>query len=130
MPPDPELLAEVGAWIRKARQDIETARYELLADPPFAEDVAFHSQQATEKALKALKTHNLVELGQQCLAIAADMESLLRRAAPLTEFAWKFRYPGGPDLIDPEEARASLATAEAVVEAVAARIPLNPPASA
>lgn len=139
MPPDPELLAEVGAWIGKARRDIDTARYELLADPPFAEDAAFHAQQAAEKALKALltwhsrlfrKTHNLVELGQQCVEFAPDLEPLLRRAAPLTEFAWKFRYPGDPDRIDPEVARAALATAEEVVEAVAARIPFTPPASA
>jgi len=66
-------------------------------------DITFHAQQAVEKTLKGFlcwhgrtfrKTHNLIELGQSCAEIDGTLESLLRRAAPLTEYAWKFRYPG------------------------------------
>ncbi len=73
----------------------------MQADPPFSEDIQFHSQQAVEKTLKAFlswhrtpfrKTHNLVELGDACCQIEASLELLLRGAAPLTEYAWKFRY--------------------------------------
>jgi hypothetical protein len=42
--------------------------------------------------------------GETCCQIDPSLESLLRRAAPLTEYAGKFRYPG-----DPEEATAEAA---------------------
>src|SRR5713226_8435516 len=102
MPHDPALIAEVRAWLLKAAKDLAAADYEMLASPPFAEDIAFHAQQATEKVLKAFlswhrlpfrKTHNLVERGEACTGIDQSLEPLLRRAAPLTEYAWKFRYP-------------------------------------
>ena len=102
MPHDPALVAEVRAWLSKAGKDLAAATYELQAAPPFSDDIVFHAQQAAEKALKAFlswhcipfrKTHNLVELGEACCQIDQSLELLLRRAAPLTEYAWKFRYP-------------------------------------
>ena len=42
------------------------------------------------------KTHDLVELGGQCVARDTTLESVLRAAAPLTEYAWRYRYPGEP----------------------------------
>ncbi len=72
MPRDDALQAETRGWIMKAARDLATADYELKANPPFAEDIVFHAQQAVEKTLKAFltwhgrifrKTHNLVELG-------------------------------------------------------------------
>lgn len=103
MPHDPAFVAETQSWLRKARTDLDAGAYEMTADPPFCADVAFHAQQAAEKAIKAFltwhaqtfrKTHNLVELGQACAAIDSSLESLLRRCVGLTEYAWKFRYPG------------------------------------
>ena len=32
---DPALVAEVGAWLRKAGKDLATGEYEMLAEPPF-----------------------------------------------------------------------------------------------
>ena len=101
-------------------------------DPPFAEDIVFHSQQAVEKSLKAFlswhvlpfrKTHNLVELGEACSHIDQSLESLFRRAAPLTEYAWKFRYPGDPVEPSAQEAADALSVAPAVFEAVLSRLP-------
>lgn len=60
------------------------------------------------------KTHNLVELGEACCQIDQSLEPLLRRAAPLTEYAWKFRYPGDPEEATAEEAGTALATAREV----------------
>ena len=132
MPHDPALVAEVRAWLSKAAKDVAAATYELQADPPFSEDIVFHAQQAAEKALKAFlswyripfrKTHNLVELGKTCTGIDSSLESLLRRTAPLTEYAWKFRYPGDPEQATRSEAEDALATAREVVDAVLNRLP-------
>lgn len=55
-------------------------------------DALFHCQQAIEKALKAFltwhdepfrKTHDLGELGTQCVTLDDTLTALLRRAAPL-----------------------------------------------
>jgi len=64
------------------------------------------NQQAAEKALKAFltwrdvpfrKTHDLAEIGQQCIAVDRSLEALCRSAEGLTTFAWIFRYPGEPE---------------------------------
>lgn len=117
---DPSLAVEVRGWFSKAGKDLATAEYELQAEPPFAEDILFHSQQAVEKSLKGFlswhgipfrKTHNLIELGEVCCQVDRSLEPLLRRAAPLTEYAWKFRYPGDDEDPSPEEAGSALNSA-------------------
>jgi HEPN domain-containing protein len=132
MPHDPALLAETRSWLSKAAKDLAAAAYESQAIPPFVEDIVFHSQQAVEKALKGFltwhgqpfrKTHNLIELGEECARIDLDLEALLRRAAPLTEYAWKFRYPGDPEKPAPEEATQALGTALQVYDALLERLP-------
>jgi HEPN domain-containing protein len=99
---DPVRVADTRAWLTKMSKDLRDAEIDLAADPPLLEDVMFHCQQAVEKVLKAFltwhdrlfrKTHDLVEVGGQCVTIDSTLEPLLRRAAPLTEYAWKFRYP-------------------------------------
>jgi HEPN domain-containing protein len=89
--------------LEKAGVDLRSARADLATDPPIAADALFHCQQAVEKALKAFltwhdrpfrKTHDLVELGGQCVALDPALDNRLRTAALLTEYAWKFRYPG------------------------------------
>jgi hypothetical protein len=47
----------------------------------------------------------------------------LRRVAPLTEYAWKFRYPGDPEEATPEEAASAYAAAREVLDAVLGRLP-------
>lgn len=95
---------DVRAWLRKAELDLRVAAHEIsAAESGLWSDVVFHAQQATEKALKALlalhdvpfrKTHNLEELGRQCVVVDSTLETLADHAAPLTEYAWKFRNPG------------------------------------
>jgi HEPN domain-containing protein len=126
MPPD-ERADEVAAWLARAGQDLRAARVDLAADPPLAADAAFHCQQAVEKSLKAFlvhhdhpftKTHDIGVLAQACLPHEPSLESLLRRAAPLTEYAWRFRYPG--EELDPEpgEVEEDLSAAAEVVERI------------
>lgn len=69
------------------------------------------------------KAAKLVELGEACSRIDRSLESLFRRAAPLTEYAWTFRYPGDPDEPSAQEAADALAVARAVFEAVSSRLP-------
>lgn len=119
---------EVAAWLSRAEQDLRAAHVDLGADPPLRGDAAFHCQQAAEKALKALltrhdhpfrKTHDIGELAMAALEHEPSLEGLLRESVVLTEYAWRFRYPG--ELFEPdlEEVRAALDVATRVVESVA-----------
>jgi HEPN domain-containing protein len=132
MPLDPALVAEARAWLTKAAEDLRAGEFELHADPPLAFDIVFHAQQAAEKAMKGFltwhsrtfrKTHNLIEIGEACAALRPALEPLLRRAAPLTEYAWKFRYPGDPEAPTPEEAEGALSLAREVYEAILGELP-------
>ncbi|MBM3470065.1 MAG: HEPN domain-containing protein [Armatimonadetes bacterium] len=132
MPLDPARVAESRAWLTRAALDLRAAEFGRTGDPLLASDVVFHCQQMVEKAMKAFltwhdrpfgKTHNLVELGQQCAAIVPELEPVLRRTAWLTEYAWKYRYPGEPDLPSREETEEALGTAKEAYEALISRLP-------
>jgi hypothetical protein len=69
------------------------------------------------------KTHNLVELGEACAQLDGTLEPILRKAAVLTEYAWKFRYPGDVEEIDIKEADDAMALAAQVFEEMKRRIP-------
>jgi len=134
MPHDPERIAEVRSWFQKASDDLRAAAFELTAVPPLTADIVFHTQQAVEKAIKGFlswhdrpfrKTHNLVEIGGTAVAVDSALEPLLRRAAPLTEYAWRFRYPGDMDEPPAEEAREALGIAREVFDALLSRLPVE-----
>ena len=95
---DPELVAETHEWLVRAGRDLVAAAHDLTAEPPLLHDVAFHAQQAAEKTFKGFltwhgrpfrKTHNLEELGQQCLEVEPELKATVDRAVPLTDYAWK-----------------------------------------
>lgn len=69
------------------------------------------------------KTHNLEELGQQCGALDGTLTAVALKAALLTEYAWKFRYPGESDEPRPEEAEEALAASRYVYDAILTRLP-------
>ena len=104
----------------------------MTAEPPLVGDVLFHCQQAVEKCFKALlawhdvpfrKTHSLEELGERCLSIDETLRPLVDRVVPLTEYAWKFRYPGEYDEPSIDEAAEGRRLIQEVWEAVLARLP-------
>ncbi len=132
MPPDPLRTEEARAWLGRARADLRAAEVDLAAEPPLPEDAAFHCQQAAEKALKGFlawhdqpfrRTHSIEELGEQCLALEERLRGHVDRAVPLTEFAWRFRYPGEPDALAVEEAEEAVSIARALYDAVVALLP-------
>ena len=130
MQPDPVRAADTRAWLDKAAMDLRSAEADLGVSPPIVGDALFHCQQAIEKALKAFltwqdepfrKTHDLGELGMQCVALDGTLEALLRQAAPLTEYAWKYRYPGDVDAPEVGAAREAIALAQEVFAAASSR---------
>lgn len=132
MPHDPIRVADTRAWLRRANRDMRAADHDMKADPPLHDAVVFHCQQAAEKSLKALlvwhdlpfrKTHSLEEIGAACTGVDATLEPVVARAVPLTEYAWRFRYPG--ELLEPsgEEAMEAVRVARAVYDAVVGRLP-------
>ena len=127
MPHDPDRLAETHEWLVRARHDLEGASLLIGALPDLA---VFHCQQAVEKTLKGFlsfhdvlfrKTHELEELGTQCSNVDPSLE--LEPAYELTPFAWRFRYPGGVSIPDPDDAARALSTARSVFETVVSRLP-------
>ena len=132
MAADRARLEATSAWLAHVRADLRAAELDLGADPPLAEDAAFHAQQAADKTMKALltwhgkpfrATHDLAEIGLQCVELDPSLEPLFRRAAPLSVFAWAFRYPGTGATLQTPEAQDALSTAREVYEAVLARLP-------
>lgn len=134
MPHDPARLADTNAWMVRAASDLGAGAHELTAVPPFTADAVFHAQQAAEKSPKGFlawhdvpfgKTHDLAALGRLCADIDQTLTSVAQRAALLTDYAWKFRYPG--ELQDPprEEAESALALAREVYETILQRLPTD-----
>jgi len=115
MAADPELVvAETRAWLVKASNGISCR------------------QQAAEKIPRGFltwngrtfrRTHNLEEIGEQCLTIDASLREVVDQSVPLSEYAWKFRYPGEPGAPAADEVVEVVATARMVFEAVLNRLP-------
>jgi HEPN domain-containing protein len=132
MADDPARAADTKGWLSKAEEDLRAARQLLEASRPLTAVVVFHCQQAAEKALKAFlvwhdvsfrKTHYLKEVGDACVERDSTLTEVIGRAMPLTEYAWKFRYPGEPGQPSKKEAKDALAIATEVFEEVAKRLP-------
>jgi len=129
---DPDRVSEVNSWLRKAHDDLRAAEISMSAIPPILGVALFHCQQTVEKAIKAFlawndkvfgKTHNLVELGALAVDVDPELEPLLRRAAALTEYAWRYRYPGDIEDPTPNEARDAFAIAGEVLINLQNRLP-------
>lgn len=129
---DPVRIADTQAWMARAAADLGAGAHDVTAVPPFTADAVFHAQQAAEKALKGFlawqdtpfgKTHDIAAIGRSCAAIDDGLGAVAQRAARLTEYAWKYRYPGDPEDPSREEAESALALAREVYEAVLERLP-------
>jgi len=134
MPRDPVRAADTRAWLVKAANDLRGAEIDLQAEPPLVEDALFHCQQAVEKSLKAFltwhdrpfrKTHSIEEVGAECVAVDSGLEALVTKAAPLSEYAWAFRYPGEPDVPSADEARSVMALACAAYAEIVGKLPAD-----
>jgi HEPN domain-containing protein len=91
----------------------------------------FFSQQAAEKAVKAFltfhqvafrKTHDLADMGSQCVTLDPSLGPILRKAEELTDYASAFRYPDAPYEPDAVEAAEALAIAAELCDEVQRRV--------
>ncbi len=128
---DPVRAADTREWLVRASEDLRGAEVDLQASPPLIRDALFHAQQAVEIALKDFltwhdkpfrKTHDLRDLGEQCAQIDPGVEKNLERSYYLTEYAWRFRYPGGGTGPALEEAQTALMVAREVVEFIVQQV--------
>jgi HEPN domain-containing protein len=119
-------------WLTKASHDLRGATLASSAQAALWDIAAFHAQQAAEKALKAFlawhdvpfrRTHNLVELLEECEVIDAAFASLRVPAEFLTRFAVDPRYPGMAAEPNAEIAERAVQQAREVVSFVLARLP-------
>jgi HEPN domain-containing protein len=117
-------------WLIKAFHD-RLAVEQLAETAPLGDIVAFHCQQAAEKALKAYLTwrdepfrriHDLEELVEQCRALDAAFGSLVPAARRLTVYAVDPRYPSDFSTPSPDDVRLARQLAEEVVAFVLARV--------
>lgn len=129
---DPIRVADTRGWLSRAASDLRACEMGLRTVPSLLEDSVFHAQQAAEKALKAFlawhdipfrRTHDLRELGNQCVAVDDSLVELCERAEDLTPYAWIFRYPGGPESPTHEEADEALSLGSEVYHAILIRLP-------
>jgi len=97
---------EVGGWLRQAKADLETAKYNLSGNIYYAS--AFFSQQAVEKALKAyyIKERRELKKTHSVSSLAKDLKlprDLLIKIVNLEEIHRVARYPGIGEKIPSEE---------------------------
>ena len=132
MAPECRDASDAHEWVRRARSNFARAAADPAHPDVLLEDLCFDAQQAAEKAIKGFltwnstpfrKTHNLEELGEQCLQLDPTLKPLVDRAVPLTKYAWLFRYPGDPEEPGREEAEQALALAREVHGTILLRLP-------
>ena len=118
-------------WLKKANDDYTSAK--ILMEkvlPPQIEIVCYHCQLCAEKALKAFcvykkaevqRTHNLIVLCQQCIALDSGFSVLISDCARLTPYSVQTRYPNNIEIFE-SEAKAALIMAKKVYDFVADKI--------
>ena len=128
MTPEELLRNEAAKWIQQSDKDLNAAKLLIEGEPSRS---VFHSQQAAEKAIKAFltfhqiafrKTHNLTDLGSQCVTADRGLETILREVEELTDYATAFRYPDAPYEPDAAEAAEALAIATKICSEIQRRI--------
>ena len=129
MTADPE---QARQWLARATEDLRAAQHGLAAEPPLAEDVCFHAQQAAEKVLKAYltwkgiefeRTHRIAYLIDMGARADAELGALHGEADALTLYAVRFRYPHPGSAPTTDEAREAMQIPRRVCDFVLERMP-------
>lgn len=132
MEPEEEKARLTRQWLRKAQRDLLAAERAAAGSPPLLDVAVYHHQQAVEKALKGFltwhdqpfrRTHDLLQLVQQCEQIDPNFIRLRNAATLLTPYVAEFRYPGAVEEPTAEEAEVSQLQARDAVLFVIAELP-------
>lgn len=111
-------------WLRRAKSNLIRAREDIRLPGVAKEDLCFDTQQAAEKAIKAVLIHLGIRFPyvHDLAALLALVEGRgkaipphVKEAARLTRFAVETRYPSFNEPVTHEEYERALAIAEAVV---------------
>ena len=111
------------AWITRAYSNLNLAEKGRGKDV-MLEDLCFNTQQAAEKALKAVclfkeqdfpKTHSITRLVDILETTGVEVPEQIKFADVLTQYAVQTRYPGPIEEITFEEYQEALAIAARVV---------------
>ena len=128
----PNDLREAYEWLGRAERDVMAAERARAGTPILGDAMAFHAQQAAEKALKGFlvahgrtfaRTHDLIELTAACQTIDPRFARFLVAAQTLTPYVVRFRYPGGPLEPSADEADQALQMAREIVDFVREQLP-------
>ena len=118
-------------WLEQAEGDLRYARLGRTEPAVPLNLVAFHAQQASEKALKALlvasqvdfpRTHDLEDLLTLLQQSGRHWPAGLEKVKELTPLAVQTRYPGFDDPVSEAEVDEAIRLAEAVVGWVKAEL--------
>ncbi len=122
--PDPATTGTPGDWLRHAESDVRLARLGRQDPDVLPNQMAFHAQQAAEKALKGVlvgsgvefpKTHHLEELIQLVQEAGISWPFPVDQVEALTPYAVQTRYPGGIFQISRVQVDEAIETAEQVL---------------
>ena len=115
---------DVAEWLLHAESDLAYAKLGHTQATILRNQVAFHAEQAAEKALKAVLVHNEVEFPRthdlsnlllllQRIGIPAGPE--IEEVSSLTRYAAEARYPGEIEAVTEEEVAHVIQVAEKAV---------------
>jgi len=119
-------------WLQKAEGDYSTSEHLLPAGKEHLEAVTFHSQQASEKYLKAFlvwhqiefpKTHDINLLLTLASGREPELAKSLADAAILTPYGVEYRYPGDYPEVTMDEAQKAFEITGRVRKEILKRLP-------
>ena len=119
------------SWLRKAGNDLVSARQILLLPDGPTDTVCFHAQQAAEKSLKALltahqvrvpRTNSLLRLLDMALPFMPELASFREPLAEMSLYAVAGRYPAAWPDPPREEAVLAVEVAERMLPMVQAAL--------
>jgi HEPN domain-containing protein len=123
MPENSIIPGSCEDWLKRARADLALAKIPL-PEGGMLEDLAFHAQQAAEKAIKAIYiqkgmrfryTHDIAKLLSGLAATGLNLNEEIKSSADLTIYASESRYPFVGEPVTEEEYQEAVRLAEMVV---------------
>lgn len=125
MPPDKRSPDDPFEWLNRAKSNLERAKSDTRLTGVYLEDLCFDSQQAAEKAIKAVLihldiefpyVHDITDLLTILEGKGHPISAEIKEAGRLTRFAVETRYPGLSEPVTQEEYEKAVAIAEVVVK--------------